>query len=84
MRIIDYEELQLTIQTTGTGRFVRAATIAAAAVTLTLADHVPSGPAVGAAIPTLEVSDLNGVKQTLASLSGPKGLMLVFFRSADW
>ena len=48
------------------------------------ADHVPTGPAVGATIPALEANDLNGQKQTLASLTGPKGLMLVFFRSADW
>ena len=48
------------------------------------ADHVPNGPAVGATIPALEVKDLNGKTQNLASLTGPKGLMLVFFRSADW
>ena len=48
------------------------------------ADAVPTGPAVGTIIPALEVKDLNGKTQTLASLTGPKGLMLVFFRSADW
>ena len=48
------------------------------------ANAVPTGPAVGATIPALEVKDLNGKTQTLSSLSGPKGLMLVFFRSADW
>ncbi len=48
------------------------------------ADPLPTGPAVGASIPALEVKDLNGKTQTLASLTGPKGLMLVFFRSADW
>jgi hypothetical protein len=48
------------------------------------ADHVPSGPAVGATIPPFEAVDQNGNQQTLASLSGPKGAMLVFFRSADW
>ncbi len=52
--------------------------------TLALADHVPTGPAVGATIPALEINDLNGKPQTLASLTGPKGLMLVFFRSSDW
>ena len=51
---------------------------------LALADHVPTGPAVGATIPALEVNDLNGKAQTLATLTGPKGLMLVFFRSSDW
>ena len=48
------------------------------------AEHVPTGPAVGAAVPAIDVKDLNGKTQTLASLSGSKGLMLVFFRSADW
>ena len=51
---------------------------------LALAEHVPTGPAVGASIPAFEVSDSNGKLQTLSSLSGPKGLLLVFFRSADW
>jgi hypothetical protein len=48
------------------------------------AEKVPTGPAVGATIPAFEALDLNGKPQTLASLTGPKGLMLVFFRSADW
>jgi len=47
-------------------------------------EHVPTGPAVGAAIPTFEAVDLNGNRQTLSTLTGPKGMMLVFFRSADW
>ena len=54
------------------------------AVSAMAADHVPTGPAIGATIPALEVNDLNGKTQTLSSLSGSKGLMLVFFRSADW
>ena len=48
------------------------------------AEHVPSGPAVGSVVPAFEVADLNGKPQTLATLTGPKGLLLVFFRSADW
>jgi hypothetical protein len=42
------------------------------------------GPAVGARAPEFELPDQNGQRHTLHSLSGPKGLMLVFFRSADW
>ena len=42
------------------------------------------GPAIGVKAPDFELSDQNGQMQTLRSLSGPKGLMLVFFRSADW
>ena len=39
---------------------------------------------VGAKVPDFKLSDQNGVNRTLKSLMGPKGLMLVFFRSADW
>ena len=42
------------------------------------------GPQVGTAAPALSGIDQFGATQTLASLSGPKGLMLVFNRSADW
>jgi hypothetical protein len=42
------------------------------------------GPQVGATVPPLSGVDQFGKAQTLASLSGPKGLMLVFSRSADW
>lgn len=42
------------------------------------------GPQVGATVPPLSGVDQFGKGQTLASLSGPKGLMLVFSRSADW
>ena len=42
------------------------------------------GPAKGSKIPSFELRDQNGQTRTLQSLMGPKGLMLVFFRSADW
>ena len=42
------------------------------------------GPAVGAKSPGFSLSDQNGQTRTLESLMGPKGLMLVFYRSADW
>jgi len=38
----------------------------------------------GANIPLLEAPDQHGTTQTLASLSGPKGLVLLFNRSFDW
>jgi hypothetical protein len=43
-----------------------------------------SGPEVGRRIPAFEARDQNGTTQTLASLRGPKGLVLLFVRSADW
>jgi hypothetical protein len=41
------------------------------------------GPQAGSVVPFSGV-DQFGKTQTLESLSGPKGLMLVFIRSADW
>lgn len=42
------------------------------------------GPAVGSKAPTFEAKDQAGNLQSLASLRGPKGLILLFIRSADW
>ena len=43
-----------------------------------------TGPEVGAGIPPLDALDQAGKRQTFESLRGPKGLVLVFTRSADW
>jgi hypothetical protein len=42
------------------------------------------GPAPGAAAPDFSLVDQSGQRRSLDSLMGPQGLMLVFFRSADW
>jgi hypothetical protein len=42
------------------------------------------GPQVGQAAPSFTGVDQFGRSQTLESSLGPKGAMLVFFRSADW
>ena len=42
------------------------------------------GPQVGAVVPAFSGIDQFGKPHTLASTYGPKGAMLVFFRSADW
>jgi len=42
------------------------------------------GPQVGTAVPPFAGVDQFGKPRTLASIAGPKGAMLVFFRSADW
>ncbi len=39
---------------------------------------------VGSTIPVLEAPDQNGETQTLETLTGDKGLLLVFNRSFDW
>jgi hypothetical protein len=43
-----------------------------------------TGPDVGARIPDFAASDQDGKQQSFASLRGPKGLLLMFVRSADW
>ena len=43
-----------------------------------------TGPLVGSHIPGLDVTDSNGQRQNFETLRGPKGLVLLFARSADW
>lgn len=42
------------------------------------------GPAIGEPIPQIDAVDQFGRRHTLATLAGPKGLVLLFVRSADW
>ncbi len=42
------------------------------------------GPQVGERVPDFSLKDQNGNTETLQSIMGPKGAMLVFIRSADW
>jgi hypothetical protein len=42
------------------------------------------GPPVGGRIDSFELPDQNGKLRDLGSLLGPKGAILVFYRSADW
>ena len=42
------------------------------------------GPQVGEMVPEFSGTDQFGKRHTLESSLGPKGAMLVFFRSADW
>jgi len=42
------------------------------------------GPQVGERVPDFALNDQNGKTWTLQAVMGPKGAMLVFYRSADW
>jgi hypothetical protein len=42
------------------------------------------GPQVGARVPDFNLKDQNGKTWALSAIMGPKGAMLVFYRSADW
>ena len=43
-----------------------------------------TGPEIGSTVPSFEASDQNGHVQNLKSIAGPKGALLVFFKSADF
>ena len=55
-----------------------------ALVSLALNGALKSGPEIGSVMPGFEALDQNGKPHTLKSLLGPKGAVLVFYRSADW
>ena len=42
------------------------------------------GPQVGERVPDFRLPDQNGEVQTLESIMGPNGALLLFHRSADW
>ena len=45
---------------------------------------IKTGPAIGQSVPDFSAPDQANQTQNLKSIMGPKGAMLVFFRSADW
>ena len=47
-------------------------------------DITKLGPQVGQLVPDFSLKDQNGKTWTRQSILGPRGAMLVFFRSADW
>jgi hypothetical protein len=61
-----------------------AAAIGVSAQTPARLDTSKIGPQVGAVVPPVSGIDQFDKPQSLTSVRGPKGTMLVFFRSADW
>ena len=55
-----------------------------AAVAALYGQTIKTGPAAGSPVPDFSAPDQTGRPQTLKSIMGPHGAMLVFFRSADW
>ena len=64
--------------------FVTAAAIVGSAQNLRNVDVSKLGPKVGAMVPDFNLPDQRGTMRTLQSVMGPKGAMIVFYRSADW
>ena len=50
----------------------------------TAIDLAKLGPQVGQQVPDFSLKDQTGKIWTRQSILGPRGAMLVFFRSADW
>ena len=48
------------------------------------AQDIKTGPPIGQPVPPFSAPDQEGRTQTLQSIMGAKGAMIVFFRSADW
>ena len=84
--------IRLLFQTTSRalviGAVVSATSFASGALesrqTTAVVDVTRLGPQVGEKVPDFSLPDQHGQTRTLASLMGPKGLVLVFNRSADW
>jgi hypothetical protein len=53
-------------------------------VSPTVIDLAKLGPQVGQPVPDFNLKDQTGKTWTRQSIMGPRGAMLVFFRSADW
>jgi hypothetical protein len=54
-------------------------------------DHVPmlsrgmkTGPEIGSKIPEFSLPDQNGRMVDFNTVAGPKGALILFYRSADW
>ncbi|HWK30833.1 MAG TPA: hypothetical protein VNR20_01995 [Terriglobales bacterium] len=79
---------QTTSQALVIGAVVTGASFTSAALqsrqTTAVVDVTKLGPQVGEKVPDFSLLDQHDQRRTLASLMGPKGLVLVFNRSADW
>ena len=58
--------------------------IACEAQSRTPVDVASLGPQVGEQVPAFSLRDQNGEVQTLDSILGPNGAILLFHRSANW
>jgi hypothetical protein len=56
----------------------------AAIVAAQAPDPQTLGPKIGERVPEFSLMDQHGTARSLKSTFGPRGAVLVFFRSADW
>ena len=58
--------------------------VTASAQSRTPVDISSLGPQVGDRVPDFNLPDQNGEMQSVDSIMGPNGIILLFHRSADW
>lgn len=46
--------------------------------------EIATGPEVGEKIPALDARDQHGKMRSFDDLKGPEGLLVLFYRTADW
>ncbi len=63
---------------------VLTALLAATIMASAQSEHIETGPEVGERIPAFQAVDQNGKTRSFDDLKGPNGLLLLFYRSADW
>lgn len=66
---------------------MKSALLLCAVAAMAAAQNQPApktGPAVGSRIPDFSAADQDGRIRSFENLRGEKGVMLVFYRSADW
>ena len=66
------------------GRLLPALIFFSACAVTSAQQAIKTGPEVGSTLPAFEAPDQNGQLQNLQTILGPKGALLVFYRSADW
>ncbi len=77
--------MRIRIQiTTLVGILLFGLSILATAQSRTPIDVSALGPQVGERVPDFSLPDQKGQMQTLASIRGPNGSLILFHRSADW
>jgi len=69
---------------TSTLRIIGMLTMAGFVAAAQAPDPQTLGPKVGERVPDFSLPDQHGVTRSLKSTFGPKGAVLVFFRSVDW
>jgi hypothetical protein len=65
-------------------RIIAAVSMAALVASAQAPDPATLGPKVGERVPDFRLPDQHGATRWLNEILGPKGAVLVFFRSADW